>query len=92
MLGALRVSDFSTDAKAIHIRDSKSGKSRNVPLNEDGITFFTRINTGRPDDEFMFTRTDGTPWDKSHQTRPMREACERAGIVPAIGFHILRHT
>lgn len=40
----------------------------------------------------MFTRTDGTPWDKSHQTRPMREACERAGIVPAIGFHILRHT
>jgi integrase len=22
----------------------------------------------------------------------MREACERAGIVPAVGFHVLRHT
>jgi integrase len=24
--------------------------------------------------------------------RPMREACVRAGIAPAVGFHVLRHT
>jgi integrase len=91
-IAALRVADFSIDARSIHIRDSKSGKPRNVPLNEDGITFFTRACAARHGNDFMFTRTDDSPWDKSHQTRPMREACERASIVPAIGFHILRHT
>ncbi|MBZ9748312.1 tyrosine-type recombinase/integrase [Mesorhizobium sp. CO1-1-7] len=31
-------------------------------------------------------------WEKSHQFRPMNEACKNAKIVPAIGFHGLRHT
>jgi integrase len=22
----------------------------------------------------------------------MREACKQAGIIPAVGFHVLRHT
>ena len=91
-LAALRVDDYNVDVKSIHIRDSKSGKPRNVPLNDDGIAYFSRIWAGRQSDEPMFTRTDGSPWSKSHQTRPTREACERAAIVPAIGFHILRHT
>jgi integrase len=91
-IAALRVADFSIDARSIHIRDSKSGKPRNVPLNEDGITFFTRTCAARQGNEFMFTHADGSPWGKSHQTRPTREACERAGITPAIAFHILRHT
>ena len=29
---------------------------------------------------------------KSHQHRPLREACRRAGIDPRASFHILRHT
>jgi integrase len=28
----------------------------------------------------------------SHQIRPTAEACKAARIVPAAGFHILRHT
>jgi integrase len=35
---------------------------------------------------------DDGKWHDSEQTRPMIEACERAKIVPAIGFHGLRHT
>jgi len=31
-------------------------------------------------------------WNKSHQTRPLAEACKRAKIDPAIDFHSLRHT
>jgi len=31
-------------------------------------------------------------WHKSEQSRPMAEACKRAKILPAVGFHQLRHT
>jgi len=42
--------------------------------------------------EFLFVRSDGEPWKTSWQIRPMEAACKRAGIVPGVGFHILRHT
>lgn len=33
-----------------------------------------------------------SPWGKSQQFRPLREACAAAAITPAISFHILPHT
>ena len=39
----------------------------------------------------MFRRDNGA-WQRSDQARPMKEACARAKIAPAITFHILRHT
>lgn len=44
-----------------------------------------------PDDP-VFVREDGGLWVKSHQLRPMVEACRRAKITPGASFHILRHT
>ena len=35
---------------------------------------------------------DDGRWHKSEQSRPMAEACKGAKIVPAVGFHQLRHT
>ena len=40
----------------------------------------------------MLRRDDGRGWKRAEQLRPMREACGRAGIAPALGFHVLRHT
>jgi integrase len=40
----------------------------------------------------MFRRDGGGAWARSDQARPMKEACARAKIAPAITFHILRHT
>ena len=40
----------------------------------------------------MFLRADGGVWGTSHQKRPLDEASKRAGISPAVNFHILRHT
>src|SRR5262245_6916030 len=31
-------------------------------------------------------------WSKSHQLRPMLDACTQAKIKPEISFHVLRHT
>ena len=89
---SLRVDDFISDAKSIYIRFSKSGASRHVPLTTEGEKFFWKMTLGKMNDKLIFTRDDGAGWRKNHQVRPLRLACQDAGIVPAITFHILRHT
>jgi len=45
-----------------------------------------------PAPRWCLTRSYAVRWGKSHQHRPLREACRRAGIDPPASFHILRHT
>ena len=42
--------------------------------------------------DLLFRHGDGAVWAKSDQARPMRAACARARITPAVSFHALRHT
>ena len=91
-LARLEVQDFNSKAATIAIRKSKSGKPRHVVLTEEGASFFHQHCAGRAGGELMFSHADGSTWQKSEQSRPMREACEHARIIPPISFHILRHT
>jgi integrase len=91
-LTALQVRDLDLDAAVLHIRTTKAGKPRSVPLSDDGTRFFGQLAAGKARDALMLPREDGTRWRRSHQFRPLREACIAAKIVPAISFHILRHT
>ena len=88
----MTVGDFNPDAGTVHVRASKSGKGRHVVLTEEGAAFFRSISAGRAGGERMLAKADGGRWNKSHQTRPMKEACERAKIEPPANFHCLRHT
>ena len=90
-LANLRVGDFNLDAGTVHVR-GKSGKGRHIVLTEEGARQFGGLCTGRPKTEWILVKQDGSKWLKSHQTRPMREACVRAGITPLASFHTLRHT
>ena len=87
-----RVSDFEHDSGTVHVRTSKSGKGRHVVLAEEGSTLLTDHTAGKVSEALIFTRPDGGPWGRSHQRRPLIEACDRAKITPAASFHILRHT
>ena len=84
--------DFIADAGALHVRESKSGKPRHVPLDGDAREFFTAMTAGRAATDTLFLRDDGKSWGKSYQIRPLLEACRAARIEPAVGFHSLRHT
>jgi integrase len=53
---------------------------------------FATLTAGKLGEDPIFTRADGGKWGKSHQLRPMMEACKRAKIKPAVSFHVLRHT
>jgi integrase len=84
----LRCQDFNSDAGTVHIRQSKSGRSRHVILTDDGRAFFDHLCAGRAANAPMF----GKEWAPSQQVRRMRTVCKRARIDPAVGFHQLRHT
>jgi len=90
-LVALEVGDYDPDAGTIYIRDSKSGKPRHIPLTDEGQEFFEELTAGREIDATLFVRADGSPWGKSHQARPLREAAAKAKLKD-VSFHILRHT
>jgi integrase len=91
-LATLRAADFNPDSGTIHVRTSKSGKGRHIVLNDEGAALFKSLSAGRPGDALLLAKDDGSAWDKSHQARPMAEACKRAKIKPSVSFHVLRHT
>jgi integrase len=86
------VRDLHGDSASLLVRESKGGKPRWIPLDDEGAEFLASIAAGRKPNEPLFTRADGGRWGKSHQRRPLLDACKAAKIEPAIGFHILRHT
>jgi integrase len=91
-LTQLEVQDFDPDAAILSIRRSKSGKPRKVYLKPEGVSLFAQLAAGRTSRERLLRDNNGLPFGKSRQDRPMKEACTRARIKPAVGFHILRHT
>jgi len=89
---SMRANAYNPDAGTVTVVESKSGKPRHVPLTEEGCQWFDQWTAGKGVREPIFTKADRQAWGKSHQFRPMREACAKAGIEPAVSFHILRHT
>lgn len=91
-LTRLCVADYNPEAGKVLVRASKAGKPRHVTLTEEGQRLFAQASIGKTGDALLFPRADGKAWGKSHQQRPLAEACQRAKIAPAISFHVLRHT
>jgi integrase len=91
-LAALHTADFNRDAGVITVRTSKVGKPRHVVLTDEGQKLFSVLTAGVLAGEPIFKREGGGTWGKSHQLRPMLNACKRAKIKPAVSFHVLRHT
>jgi integrase len=91
-LTRLRCEDVHLDSGAISIREAKGGQPRHAVLTDEAAALFKQLVAGKGRRELVFVRDDGNPWKAAQQTRPISEACKRAGIEPAIGFHVLRHT
>jgi integrase len=88
----LTVADFDPDVGTIAVRRSKTGKARHVHLTDEGVAFFSALCAGRVGGEPMLRRANSLAWGPSNQTAPLLKACQRAGISPPIGIHVLRHT
>jgi integrase len=86
---ALRAADVA-DGR-VHVRHSKSGKARHVPLSKPGRVFFAQQIAGKTPDALAFGIVD-TPSERVALSRRMRAACVIAKIVPAVTFHDLRRS
>lgn len=91
-LARLVAADFNRAAGTVHVRQAKSGRGRHVVLTEEGIALFERLTAGIGGDALLLSPGAGLPWTHNRNQRPLREACDRAGIDPPISFHVLRHT
>ncbi len=91
-LARMQAADFNPEAGVVTVRASKANKPRHVTLTEEGQAHFSALTAGKAPNYPIFVRADGDLWGASHQRRPMLDACKRAKIMPAISFHILRHT
>lgn len=90
-LRMLRIHHVYLKAMNLKIEDSKTYQPREIPLTDEGCRFFAKLVEGRKRNEFVFLRSDGMQWGKSHTFRPFRIACDAAGVQP-ITFHELRHS
>jgi integrase len=91
-LAAMIVDDFNPDTGTLRVRISKGGKPRHVVLTQEGRDFAAGIAAGKPGNDRLLTRSNGRPWGKSEQQRPLLAACTAARINPPVNFHGLRHT
>jgi integrase len=90
-LARLKAGNFNRDSGTLAIRLSK-GKIRHVVLTDEAKQSFAEWTENLSPGDNVFLRADKDRWGASHQKRPLDEASERAGIAPAVTFHILRHT
>lgn len=102
----LRVSDYDPATATIFVAESKSGRSRHVHLEPEAVEFFRSLCARRRSDEHLLLQSDGQPWSKDSQKKPMARAWERVraeaekvaskngqGVeITPCGFHGLRHT
>ena len=73
------------------IRLSK-GKVRHVVLTDEAKAAFRNLDRKARINRSRLPPCRWEAWGTSHQKRPLDEASARAGISPAVTFHILRHT
>jgi integrase len=84
-LEALQRGDVGSDF--VRVRNSKSGKPRTVPLNEEGAEFFAGLLKDKTQEDLVFDRMT-----RMAVSREMRVACAAAEISPPAVFHDLRRT
>ncbi|WP_158322688.1 tyrosine-type recombinase/integrase [Acidisphaera rubrifaciens] len=91
-LSALQVKDVDITARIATVRHSKAGKPRTVILTDEATELLRQQMLGMSGGSLVLARADEQPWGKSHQHRPLRDACVHAAITPPISFHGLRHS
>lgn len=91
-LASLHAKDVNLDTAQVYFVPAKSGRSRYVPLNNEGFALFEEMVAGKTGELLLFTKASGDPWGKNHHARPLLDACNVAKVKPAISFHELRHT
>ena len=91
-LANMRVGDWDQGNGSITVQSGKGRKKRYIFVGDEGSHLFSSICSGRPDDERIFLKSNGTMWGTNHQQKLLARARKAAGIKKHFSFHLLRHT
>lgn len=79
------VSDFHPDERYVHLKDTKNGDERNVPLSTKAVKYFTFLCEGKKPEDKIFPLVANTLCE---YVLDVRRACKLEHLV----FHDTRHT
>ncbi len=88
-LAKARVRDLDVFNGSLHL-DGKTG-ARDCYLSDDALAYFRTLAKDKLPSALLLPRDDGEQWGKAHQSRPMREAVQRAKLPRDTVFYSLRH-
>jgi len=81
--------DIDLSGGFIHVRQSKNGEARVIPLEKDVRDVFNLLPRYG---ELVFALNDGTPYDKDSLLQPLKSAAKKAKIAKRVDLHTLRHS
>lgn len=84
----LKWTDIDFESGFIHVRKSKNGSARKVPLEEESIYALSLIQKS---DGYVFKNSDGERYHQDSFLKPLKKAAIKAGIQKRIDIHSLRH-
>lgn len=85
----LKWSDIDNKLGFIHVRKSKNGKSRTIPLEPDALDALSHLNLRT---EYLFTQANGNRPNRHALIKPFQRAARRIGIAKRVDLHCLRHS
>lgn len=91
-------------AAAVVLKGTKSGKTRQVPLDRDAVAILRRVKAAQAaeklaakpgtylDQGFVFSDAHGRPFKLDAPTKAFREIADVAELPPEVSLHSLRHS
>lgn len=88
---SMQARDFTGDSVAIRQTKPVNPKTLHQPLTVEGAEFFKKQAEGRAPIDLLFTRADGSAWEKSQHSKAM-VATLKAAKIEGASFKTLRAT
>lgn len=91
-VAALRVQDFEQRLSVLNLGPDKRAHDRRIKLPPETAAVFLESCAGKPLSAPLFSRADGSAWNKDSWYTPIKETARRAGLPDATCAYTLRHS
>lgn len=91
-VAALRVSDYDARLKTLRISVDKAGANRIIMLPDTTAKFFTQHCKNKTSAAFIFSKPDGSMWNKDLWKWPFKAAVKEAALPEQATAYTLRHS
>ena len=91
-IAALKVKDFDARTGELVIHTDKAGAGRKLILPHEAAELFRAHARSKTPLAHVFTRADGTAWNKDAWKHPIKDAAQAAGLPSETTAYTLRHS